>query len=59
MTSGAFHDALPMSALCDTGMIFVPSEKGISHTPRESTSWEDVFTGAEVLYLTLRDLGCK
>jgi N-carbamoyl-L-amino-acid hydrolase len=31
------------------GMIFVPSIGGISHSPRERTSWEDCSRGADVL----------
>jgi beta-ureidopropionase / N-carbamoyl-L-amino-acid hydrolase len=31
-------------------MIFVPSKDGISHSPKEFTSWQDVANGAEVLY---------
>jgi beta-ureidopropionase / N-carbamoyl-L-amino-acid hydrolase len=32
------------------GMIFVPSRDGISHNPKEFTSWQDIANGAEVLY---------
>ena len=35
MPSGAFHDAQFMVPVCPTGMIFVPSHKGISHNPAE------------------------
>ena len=35
------------------GMIFVPSRAGVSHSPKELTSWPDVANGAEVLYRTL------
>jgi N-carbamoyl-L-amino-acid hydrolase len=31
-------------------MIFVLSRDGISHSPEEFSSWEDVANGAEVLY---------
>jgi N-carbamoyl-L-amino-acid hydrolase len=31
------------------GMILVPSVDGVSHSPRELTSWEDCGRGAEVL----------
>jgi len=31
------------------GMIFVPSVGGISHSPRELTSWDDCARGADVL----------
>jgi N-carbamoyl-L-amino-acid hydrolase len=34
-------------------MIFVPSREGISHSPREFSSWQDIANGAEVLYRTI------
>lgn len=49
MPSGAGHDAQMIAALCPMGMIFVPSIDGISHSPRERTSWEDCTRGAQVL----------
>ncbi len=53
MPSGAGHDANPMAHYMPVGMIFVPSEGGISHSPFEWTSWEDVERGGNVLYSTL------
>jgi N-carbamoyl-L-amino-acid hydrolase len=38
------------------GMIFVPSVAGISHSPKELTSWEDCAHGANVLLRTVLDL---
>jgi N-carbamoyl-L-amino-acid hydrolase len=49
MPSGAGHDAQMMAQLSPMGMIFVPSVGGISHSPRELTSWEDCANGANVL----------
>lgn len=49
MPSGAGHDAQSMSHLAPMGMIFVPSLGGISHSPKELTSWEDCARGADVL----------
>ncbi len=49
LPSGAGHDAQSMAALGPMGMIFVPSIGGISHSPRELTSWEDCARGADVL----------
>ena len=37
MPSGAGHDAQDMARIAPTGMIFVPSVDGISHSPREFT----------------------
>lgn len=49
LPSGAFHDAMFMADHCPTGMVFVPSKKGISHHPDEETSAEDLAAGAQVL----------
>ncbi len=53
MPSGAGHDAQDMALITPTGMIFVPSVKGISHSPKEFTSAEDMANGASVLYKTV------
>jgi beta-ureidopropionase / N-carbamoyl-L-amino-acid hydrolase len=49
MPSGAGHDAQMMAQLAAMGMIFVPSIGGVSHSPRELTSWQDCANGANVL----------
>ena len=49
MPSGAGHDAQMMAQLGPMGMIFVPSVGGVSHSPRELTTWEDCANGANVL----------
>lgn len=56
LASGAFHDANFITELCPTGMIFVPCEKGISHSPAENARPEDLVAGARVLAATLVDL---
>jgi N-carbamoyl-L-amino-acid hydrolase len=53
MPSGAGHDAQNVARYAPIGMIFVPSRGGISHSPREFTSWKDVANGAEILYRTV------
>jgi len=53
MLSGAGHDAQNLARICPMGMIFVPSVKGISHSPLEYTRPEDVANGANVLLQTL------
>jgi N-carbamoyl-L-amino-acid hydrolase len=45
-----------MAALADMGMIFVPSQAGISHANTEYTSPEQCALGAEVLLHTLLKL---
>jgi len=56
LPSGAGHDAQMMATLMPMGMIFVPSVGGISHSPKELTSWEDCANGANVLFETVMDL---
>lgn len=53
MPSGAGHDAQDLARICPMGMIFVPSVKGISHSPAEFTRPEDVTNGANVLLQTV------
>jgi N-carbamoyl-L-amino-acid hydrolase len=53
MPSGAGHDAQDMTHIAPTGMIFVPSRDGISHSPKEYTSPEDMANGAKVLLETV------
>ncbi len=49
LPSGAGHDAQVMASLMPMGMIFVPSIGGISHSPKELTSWQDCANGANIL----------
>ncbi|MBO0859257.1 MAG: Zn-dependent hydrolase [Chloracidobacterium sp.] len=49
MPSGAGHDAQEMSRLGPTGMIFIPSVDGISHSPREFSRPDDIANGVNVL----------
>jgi len=53
MPSGAGHDAQDMALIAPTGMIFVPSKGGISHSPKEFTSAEDMANGANVLLYSI------
>ncbi len=53
MPSGAGHDAMNLAKRTPTGMIFVPSKDGISHSPRESTSKAQCAAGAAVLLRTI------
>jgi N-carbamoyl-L-amino-acid hydrolase len=59
MPSGAGHDAQDMALIAPTGMIFVPSKGGISHSPKEFTSAEDMANGANVLLNTIISLDKK
>jgi hydantoinase/carbamoylase family amidase len=53
MTSGAGHDCQNMAHVTDAGMIFVPSRRGASHSPAESTNAKDLENGANVLLHTV------
>ena len=56
MPSGAGHDAQSIAVFAPVGMIFVPSVQGISHSPEEFTTPEDVENGGNVLLHTLLEL---
>tara|TARA_B100001750_G_scaffold247960_1_gene275857 strand:- start:1755 stop:3053 length:1299 start_codon:yes stop_codon:yes gene_type:complete len=56
MPSGAGHDAQEMAVICPVGMIFVPSKNGISHSPTEYSSPQDITNGANVLLHTVLNL---
>jgi len=59
LPSGAGHDAQDMALIAPAGMIFVPSKGGISHSPKEFTSAEDMANGANVLLRTILALDKK
>ena len=56
MPSGAAHDAQQLATIAPMGMIFVPSVRGVSHNPAETTDFEHVVTGANILLNTLLKL---
>ena len=49
LASGAGHDAQMFARVAPSGMIFVPSHRGISHNPAEHTEPADIEAGATVL----------
>lgn len=53
MPSGAGHDAQNMAKMTPTGMIFIPSVGGISHSPKEFSHIEDITNGANVFFKTI------
>lgn len=53
MPSGAGHDAQNMAKITPTAMIFIPSKGGISHSPKEFSSIEDITNGANVFFKTI------
>lgn len=57
MVSYPAHDAMQMGRLYPMGMIFLRSSNGgVSHCPDELTTKEDLASGAETLYLTLKKI---
>ncbi|HLR21588.1 MAG TPA: allantoate deiminase [Tissierellaceae bacterium] len=59
MHSGAGHDAQIFGPRVPTGMLFVPSIKGISHNPAEKTETKDLAQGIRALEATLYELAYK
>ena len=58
IVSGAAHDAVYLSRIAPTAMVFVPCEGGISHNEIESARPEDVAAGCNVLlHAVLRRAG--
>jgi N-carbamoyl-L-amino-acid hydrolase len=49
LPSGAGHDSQNMARLAPTGMVFIPSIGGRSHSSAELTAWADIENGANVL----------
>lgn len=56
LPSRAGHDAMEMGRFTDMGMIFVPSQNGLSHSGQEYTSPEQCTQGATVLLHTILQL---
>ncbi|SFN43762.1 Zn-dependent hydrolase [Mycetocola miduiensis] len=53
MPSGASHDTQQISKVTSAGMIFVPSQGGLSHVPDEWTSYQELALGTQVLLRAL------
>jgi acetylornithine deacetylase/succinyl-diaminopimelate desuccinylase-like protein len=49
----AGHDAQILSRITPSAMIFLPSQNGVSHNPKEFTSWDDILIGSNVLLHTV------
>lgn len=47
LSSGGGHDAQIVSRLVASGLLFVPSRRGLSHTPAESSSPGDIALGTD------------
>ncbi len=53
MPSGAGHDAMQLAKIVRAGMIFIPSRRGISHSPMEWTDAKDICLGTQLLTETI------
>ena len=49
MNSGAGHDAMHMTKIAPTTMVFIPCKGGISHNPAEYAKIDDICSGINVL----------
>lgn len=56
LVSGAGHDAQVFGTFCPTSLLFVPSHRGISHSPKEYTSSRDLESGINMLIELLYQL---
>jgi N-carbamoyl-L-amino-acid hydrolase len=54
--SGAAHDTMHVADVTDAGMLFAPSEDGVSHNPAEWTDWDDCADATRVLAGALASL---
>ncbi|WP_371372638.1 allantoate deiminase [Sporomusa aerivorans] len=59
MHSGAGHDSQVMAPRIPTAMLFVPSHKGLSHSPLEYTNPRDLGEGVKALMGALYELAYK
>lgn len=56
ISSGAGHDSQELIYKVPTGMIFIPSVDGISHSPKEYSTEEQIEKGIQVLFDTIINL---
>ena len=56
MNSGAGHDAQIIAKRFPAALLFIPSRKGISHSPQEYSDPEDIYLGTQILAEMLKTL---
>lgn len=54
LPSGASHDAAVVARCAPSALVFIPCTEGISHSPREQASAEDIALAGELLCSTVR-----
>ena len=57
LMSGAGHDAMILSSLCPTAMLFIRCRGGVSHNPSESVTSADTEIAQRVLLRFIENLG--
>lgn len=57
--AGAAHDSMYVADVTDTGLVYAPSENGISHSPLEWTEWSDCVTATRVLAGAIRAVATR
>ncbi|MFZ4453469.1 Zn-dependent hydrolase [Salibacterium aidingense] len=57
LPSGAGHDAMILGKYVPSGLIFVPSVQGKSHSPEEFTELKDCLDGTALLHKTILSVG--
>lgn len=59
MNSGAGHDSQIIAPVFPTGMVFIPSVDGISHSPKEYTEPKDLANGIDIAKQLICDLAMQ
>lgn len=56
LMSGAFHDAINLSRMCPTAMLFAACRDGISHSPEEHVERDDAIASMRALGMAVAEL---
>lgn len=56
MKSGAGHDAMVFADFTNTGMLFIPSKKGLSHCPEEWSDSRHIAEAVQILFEAAKEL---
>ena len=59
MFSGAGHDLINMAQITPSMLLFIPSQKGISHSIQEYSAPADLVRGAQLLLELVKTLDQK
>jgi allantoate deiminase len=59
LPSGAGHDAMVMSNLCPTAMLFIRCEGGVSHNPAEAVAEADCILAAQAMLAFIHRLDAR